>query len=233
LIQVFPTSQGGKTLIVNDVRIGMDIDGVLADFLTPFYAEIKRVSGEDLFHDGQIRFNKHLDYPGNFKAFSDEIIKGMFERSPLFWMGVQPLDRSTMAYVAQVSREIPMYFISNRVSQFHDHKNVIFQTKAWLASFGIMPAGVILTNCKDAVCWTIGLTYFIEDRLKNYRRIDEYGGSTECYLLDKPYNRVFDRNNNRIREYDDVAPDRRISSVITFLKIAELEHERRKLSVEG
>lgn len=216
--------------MIEDVRVGFDIDGVLADFLTPFYAEVERVLGVKLDPSRQIKFNEHMDW-GSL-SISDKVIPIMMKKSPLFWMGMDPIDRADMDHVARISREIPTYFVTSRSQRSHEsHRNVIFQTKAWLARFGVMPAGIILSNVKAGTLYNLGVTHFIEDRFRYFQDIRMHAKHVDCYLLDKSYNRVVDLNGKRIR-IQDVEEGRRVSSVLEFINIAYKEHERRKSSVK-
>src|SRR5712691_9573992 len=111
--------------------IGVDCDGVLADFNTAFIALCKKVTGRNLFPEG---YEQHTwNYPEALGYTSEEVsaVWASIKANPDFWamLPVYPEAYDALRYLQNLRfRGDDIYFITNRMGNCPKH-----QTERWLA----------------------------------------------------------------------------------------------------
>jgi uncharacterized HAD superfamily protein len=194
------------------MRIGFDIDGVLADFNSSFIELVKEVTGRNLFPDGY--WPHTWDYPEALGYSKDET-SAVWERikaGGTFWNQLAPLP--DMAVLQQwmilpfgESAQEPyheFYFITSRMG-----KNVKLQTEEWLdEQMQCSGHTVLISSEKGALCKALKLDYYIDDRAENILDVMQTSPSTFAYLLDQPWNQ-------------HVAGPNRVPSIADFLEILD------------
>lgn len=172
--------------------IGIDVDGVLADFVTGFNQKLVEVTGRDLL--GANYTPTVWDWPQHAGYTADEIAatKGAVRWDRYFWLGLSGYDNVPEVLNTLVRLKLDVYFITDRFGR--TAKN---QTERWLhiqhlAASGYCPAimpTVLVTPHKGLACQTLGITHYIDDNEDNCLEAMQAGART--FICDRPWNHTF------------------------------------------
>lgn len=128
------------------MRIGFDIDGVLADFNTSFIALIPEVTGRNLFPAGY--WPQTWDYPQALGYTKEEVsaVWEVIKQGGTFWNELPPLPdiyvlRDWLCSPPINSEYHEFYFITSRMG-----KSVKLQTEDWLDSYIDAPGNTVLIS---------------------------------------------------------------------------------------
>jgi uncharacterized HAD superfamily protein len=169
--KIYPQGDDRPTLLNKQVRVGIDIDEVLADFLGA-YCE---------------RFNIPLPsswiYDRDFPERYEEVIEDQnFYRN--LKMIVKPEDLPVEPVVYITSRNV-------RTKQ---------STLDWLFTINKYPiAPVVFTNDKITACTNYEVEVFIDDKYETFLNINN-NSNTFCYLFDAPHNQRYNVGHRRINK---------------------------------
>lgn len=158
-----------EQFFLKNIKVGLDIDEVVADFLNSFAEWI----GEDLSHI------KHFD----FSYSSWPKIKALPEE---FWLNVKP----------KIHPEDLNFLPTAYVSKRSFDKSV---TERWLEKHGFpcMPVHHIMQkDTKVTVCKEVGLDVYVDDSIINFQELNAAGIKT--FLMDTKQNRQFDVGDYRL-----------------------------------
>lgn len=159
------------------MRLGFDIDGVLANF---FGAFIKECGGDPE------NWKKWMEWPFASCPVDmppEERLK-VWERVQQdmdFWRNIEPAYGSSLSRVAQVSQKDECYFITYRPD------STFAVTAEWLHRQGIRPAGLLYVQDKRKACSGLKIDGYIDDYYKIAEEFEGY--KTPVYLIDRPWNR--------------------------------------------
>jgi hypothetical protein len=206
--------------------IGVDLDGVLANFNAAYTKLIKDFTGIELPKDGP-------DYPtswcyereaGVTKAQEDRIWKEGILSSPTFWYQLPAYAHTPNALYRLLTSFKPVYFITSRSG-----KNCQAQSAAWVRDQWFsyskslvqpLPAVCVVPSHKNKIDVLKGLavTHYIDDRLDTMYLMATQRLNTKLFLLDQPWNRN-DANEQSIiaAQKNDEWNYKRIKSVEEFL----------------
>ncbi len=174
------------------MRIGIDVDGVLADFNTAFILRVIKETGKDLFPRRPFDIPT-WNYPESYGYTNDEVhavwtaIKG----DPQFWLNLPPY-ADTLQSLSVLSQKShsgnDLYFVTSRPGI-----NAKSQTEKWLRENGFKDRPTVLISSHKGQCAeALDLDYYIDDRDLNVQDVsDTRGALTNIFLLDRPWNRVF------------------------------------------
>jgi hypothetical protein len=178
-------------------KLGIDVDGVIADFNTAYIARIHGVTGENRFGDDALGLADGTwppvwDYPEAY-GYTPKQMKAVWKsigQDDQFWRNLQPLPdvwrKLSLRFhdLREAGHEI--YFITAR-SGF----KVKHQTEHWLEHHGMFPS-VLIARDKGMATVLLGLDAYIDDRLSNcnetMQAVRFRGMLTRVYLKDAPYN---------------------------------------------
>jgi FMN phosphatase YigB (HAD superfamily) len=204
------------------MKIGIDLDGVLADF-SPAYAEklTKKTGIQFPTADPNWPAVWHFDYaagakPGDVNAVWEDITRSNFWAQLLPMRGaleaIRQLDEVAMLGQAEV------YFITARPGKFAKRLS-----EFWLARHGNEYPTVIIAKDKGSVAKGLELDVFVDDMPENVADVFEASKKTRVYLVDHPYNRnwaiKFEPN-----------PEARIRRVASLMEVLEREGLARKVA---
>lgn len=170
-------------------RVGLDVDGVLAAFYTPYENLFRMITGTDRF-PSRAEFDPvpEWNWPRRY-GYTDEETERVWQyirANPDFWLDLRPMP-SAFALVSRLNfRQIDLYFITDRPGE-----GVKARTEWWLQHHFYVGNPTVLISAprqKGRLAEGLALDYFVEDRLENAHDVADAG--TVCYLLDRPYNRV-------------------------------------------
>jgi hypothetical protein len=141
------------------LRIGFDVDGVVADFHAAFHAtalEIAETSGRS---------------PGEPKRLDVETIKRAWERigrTPQWWLTLDPYepDQLRRLYATSRERRWEVYFLTTRPPS--GGETTQFQTQWWLEQHGFqMPSVLTVPGSRGDAANAVKLDIAVDDRLTN------------------------------------------------------------------
>ncbi len=173
------------------MKIGIDVDGVLANFNYGAVALYRDVTGRDLFLPGD-----DYDPPvWNFAAhrgYTKEETSAVWERikaSSRFWRDLPLYEENCRALTrfARLRSENDVYFITSRLGL-----NAKDQTEGWFRGNALVfdPTVLIVgTGQKGNVAKALNLDCYIDDYYENCIDVVQRSPTTRCYVLDRNYNR--------------------------------------------
>ena len=146
------------------LRVGFDLDGVVADFRTAFLDVAAKVLGRDAI---QRPSSPMPDFDAVSAADSKRVWKVITE-TPNWWVGLAPYEPKEIARLYQLARRYrwEVSFLTSRIPTAGDA--VQFQSQAWLESWGFyMPAVVTVPGSRGEVANALRLDMVIDDQFLN------------------------------------------------------------------
>src|ERR1043166_1774824 len=157
--------------------LGLDVDGVVADFLGPFLRFVEKKTGcgpiapetvVDLSYQGHPALAAEPD-------FFDRLVPLL---APSEWRALDELSRAGR-----------LVFITHR--QASEGRDVQRLTADWLARpGGPSPGGPCTADYKSKIVESLGVDIFVDDRHENCRDVAE-NTRAAVYMPDRQYNRFF------------------------------------------
>ncbi|HET7006195.1 MAG TPA: hypothetical protein VFK65_11915 [Candidatus Binatia bacterium] len=171
------------------MKIALDIDGVLADFVTPFLQLLERRVGGPSIDPASItdpNFNHHPFLTR--ELIYDCMVDASYD--PEFWRVLAPLPSvQQWRSLSQISRDNEVVFITHRwVRDTYDINHVTCQ---WLRDHGIDNPVVHFTqDLKSLLVKQMNVELFVDDRHENCQDV---ATQTEAVVMmpHRPYNRSF------------------------------------------
>lgn len=179
--------------------IGVDIDGVLADFNAHFIEYVIAVTGRDLFPARPFDI-PCWNYPEHYGYTPAEVSKVWvsIKQSASFWSRVSPYDDAFSALDTLVDRfRDDVYFITARPGLLAKR-----QTEDWLRLVGYPKAAVLITSHKGLAARTLELDVYIDDKFENALEVAQT--STRSYLLTRPWNTAYALERTGITRVDSL-----------------------------
>ena len=172
------------------MKIGMDIDGVLADFVSPFLHILEQRVGGGPIDPASITDPNFQSHPF---LTQDVIYNCMVETSydPNFWRVLAPLpSESQWRSLSRLCREHEVAFVTHRwVRDTYDIHRV---TRDWLSRQGIDDPVVHFTQEKKSqIVNHLAIELFVDDRHENCHDV---ATQTDAVVMmpHRPYNCTFD-----------------------------------------
>jgi uncharacterized HAD superfamily protein len=183
--------------------LGLDIDGVIADFTTPFLKLLETRHGCGPIDPASItdpNFQQHA-------FLTREVIFECMEAAsydPAFWRAMAPLlSVEQWQKLERVGHEHELVFVTHRwVRDTYDIHQV---TCEWLRRHGLTKPVVYFTQeKKSALIRQLGIELFVDDRHEN---CEDIATETNAAVLmpHKPYNQAFNHPKVlRIHDFDEL-----------------------------
>ena len=146
------------------LRVGFDLDGVVADFRTGFLDVAAKVLGRDAIRR-PASFMPDVD--GVSAADSKRVWKVITE-TPNWWMSLAAYEANQIARLYQIMRRgcWEVSFLTSRIPTAGD--SVQFQSQAWLEAHGYyMPAVVTVPGSRGEIANALRLDAIIDDQFLN------------------------------------------------------------------
>ncbi len=209
------------------LRIGVDIDGVLADFNEAYVRRCISVTGKDLFPGPYGTWTiKTWNYPEAFGYTAEEVsaVWDSIKKDGYFWESLGHYDTThddiaMLAYCASILND-DLYFITARPGIMSKT-----QTERWLAHKVRLTVGshkfeptVLITSKKGLAARTLDLDVYIDDKWENCLEVAQT--STRCFMMNRGWN-----NQYEAAAYDII----RVQSVADMMNVVKLRaHEYKK-----
>lgn len=161
---------------LDDKKIGLDVDGVLANF----WKGVQKRMNMDKFPEAT-----YWNFPYSYKYVWDEIVK-----NEDFWLSLEPMADSYLPF------EPDCYITDRQVDSS--------VTAEWLETNGFPSAPVITVNgSKVAAVKERKLDLFVDDRWINFVDINKRTNCA-CYLMSREYNKRYDVGYRRITDLKQI-----------------------------
>jgi uncharacterized HAD superfamily protein len=183
--------------------LGLDIDGVLADFITPFLRMLEARTGSRPIEPASVTDPNFMQHP----SLTREIIFECMETAsydPEFWRALAPLpSRAQWQALQRISADHDVAFITHRwVRDTYDIHQI---TCDWLRRHGVSHPVVYFTqDKKSALVNHLKIDLFVDDRHDN---CEDVATQTKAVVLmpHRPYNQSFQHPRvRRIRELEEI-----------------------------
>jgi hypothetical protein len=171
------------------MMVGLDIDGVLADFVTPFFSYVERTLGNGPIDPQSITDLSFKQHP----HLSEEALWKCLEEvscDAAFWGGLRPLiSPQDWRELDRLSRQGRLVFVTHRWERrtysIHD------VTCEWLTMHGVGNPVVHFTQeYKSGLVRQLGIELFMDDRHENCSDIAEKTTAT-VLMPSRAYNQSF------------------------------------------
>ena len=171
------------------MRVGLDIDGVVADFLPAFLGFVEKKLGNGPISAETITDLSFKQHPYLSEKIIEECMVAV-SYDPHFWQNLSPLiSPKEWQSLDRLSREGQLVFVTHRYERgTYDIRSV---TRDWLKRHGISEPVVHFTQeSKADLVESLGVRLFMDDRHENCEDVAE---KTEAQVLmpHRPYNRSF------------------------------------------
>lgn len=175
------------------LNIGVDMDGVLADFNEAFIDRIIQVTGRDLFPERPFpiptwNYPQHFGYTETEVALVWEDIK----MDSKFWRNLSPYEGTIAALTYLRRLELQghrVWFITARLGN-----DCLNQTIEWLRYWvtdryrEAWAPSVIISSLKGPVAFEKQLDAYIDDRWENCEDVKRLVPQCVVFLMDRPWN---------------------------------------------
>ena len=174
------------------MRIGCDVDGVLADFNRAFIERVALVTRRDLFPPRPFEIST-WNYPESYGYTSKEVsmVWAGIKRDPIFWSSLSAysgtFDAISLLRLREWTRGDEVYFITARPGY-----RPKFQTELWLRANSGDPTWtptVLISSDKAGCAGALRLDKYIDDRIEN---VVSVAPLCQTYLMDRPWTRALD-----------------------------------------
>ena len=167
------------------VRIGFDVDGVLAAFIPSYERKFVEVTGRNTF-PGTPESVTEWNWPslyGYTREETSEVWKRI-KADSYFWRSLRP--EADFPYFRQWfanNRHYELYFVTNRMGI-----RPKYQTEQWFVEHLGAQVTVLISEAKGSIAKALNLDFYIDDKAENILHVQELSPTTFAYLLDRPYN---------------------------------------------
>lgn len=165
------------------LKIGIDVDGVLADFVAGARHYFKAKYGRP--DDSLIQNEWDFDCLGMTKAEIDDLWDHI-HNTPNWWTTLKTMDGAYS--LGWLCNNHTVYFITNRPTKTTGD-SIEDQTKNWLMdSHYIECPTVIVCKNKGALASALDLDFFLDDNVPNVTDVSLTSPRTTTFIQDAPYN---------------------------------------------
>lgn len=180
------------------MRIGIDIDGVLADFVPDYQRLHVKLTGRDTFVEGDNIDPPTWHWPAlrGYTPAETSTVWATIMADPNFWKRLVPM-RHNIDSLSRVYRGLgeaghEVYFVTTRIGILAKQQTEMW-LRQWVVGFGA-PGGPEVTvliarfGQKGLIAKGLGLDCFIDDNYDNCVEVVRDSPATRTYLLNRRYN---------------------------------------------
>ena len=177
------------------IKIGIDLDGVITDFIQAFAKILNELYALPL----NIDYNNITEY--DIKKWAEPNLTppqldaawNKAKTSYNWWRHkLNPMkDDSVLDCLKLINfldnLGVVTYFVTSRPETYGG--TVVAQASGWLKAHGVRDPQVINTEDKGLVCKALGISFFIDDKVSNLDDITRFGGSCKVFLKTVGHNK--------------------------------------------
>lgn len=172
--------------------VGVDIDGVLANFIEAYSARLAQAHGSDLIPPGEQPTQWFFAEEYGYSEAEDEQAWGTILADPQFWEGLRAYPDTERFLgslrpglrASALTEDDEVYFLTVRPGLVSKA-----QTERWLRAHGFPePTVLIARGDKGSLARGLELTHFLDDRPANCFSVRDGSPKTQVTMLAKPYN---------------------------------------------
>jgi hypothetical protein len=181
----------------------VDIDGVLADYISGIFRFIKERTGVEIPPlEGEMEFYSHVGkFIGHERAYE---LKHIFRDTGVESQGLEPIPGSRKFLTSL--KDLDCYILLMTARPYKKYRRMMADTIGWLKQFGFPYHAILFDeNKEDRIIRDYSFAKFVvEDTLSNAKKIAQKG--IRVLLRDQPYNQgdTGDLPIERFKEYDDI-----------------------------
>lgn len=183
--------------------LGLDIDGVIADFITPFLKLLQTRHGAAPIDPASVTDPNFAQHPFLTREMIFECMEAV-SYDPEFWRAMAPLLSSEQwQKLEQIGREHELVFVTHR--WVRDTYDIHHLTCEWLQRHGLSNPVVYFTQeKKSGLIRQLGIELFVDDRHENCEDVATET-SAAVFMPHRPYNQAFHHPKvRRIHEFDEL-----------------------------
>ncbi len=176
----------------NTINVGVDLDGVVADFTKKFSQFCNEIYGNKCYiienYEDVKDWNWHKWYP--IKETEVEYVWNHIRKTRDFWTSLEILNKGQWEYFIDKigkSNNINVYFITTREETIG--MTVAKQSALWLEMNSWKQPFVIKTFQKEKFIANLNIEFFIDDKAENVINIKNSNPNCRVYAQDVPYNK--------------------------------------------
>ena len=146
------------------LRVGFDLDGVVADFRTGFLDVAAKIVGREAIR----RPSSPMPDLDAVSAADSRRVWKVITGTPNWWATLSPYEPAQIARLYQLARQFrwEVSFLTSRIPTAGD--SVQYQSQAWLESHGYyMPAVVTVPGSRGEIANALRLDVIIDDQFLN------------------------------------------------------------------
>ena len=172
--------------------IGIDIDGILAEFNVGYAAILTRLTGIQFPEGGKTTSTWpdtwYWDQAAGVTKEQEAAAWAEIKGSTDFWRKL-PIHKDAEEFLMwlrsfTLNKDLDCYFITNRMGV-----GVQEQTTRWLEIYGFQRPAVVIASDKAGICNAIGVTHYIDDKNENCQAVAEKCPGTRPFMLVRPWNK--------------------------------------------
>jgi hypothetical protein len=168
------------------LKIGIDLDGVVSNFIQKYREICIGICGHDLPHESSDwnQTNWNLDKEVHNKAW------GIIKNTHSFYRYLEVLPGVSIVSMIRLSKAQRLFFITTRPPT--EGAPIEIQSAAWLVNnFSIAYPTVIVADNKGPIAKGLGLDAFIDDKPENLLDVHEYSPETKLFVRSQAWNEKF------------------------------------------
>lgn len=165
------------------MKVGLDVDGVIFDFVSAF-----REEATELFGRKFPKFSSDWNF-GNWNLSTkewDELWGKVRDSVNWFLWKERPFNKSTVLSVRTLDKISELCFITNRIPT--KGAPVLLQTQEQLADIAVDYPTVLVRKDKGPAIAGFELDVYVDDYVENLYRAEECSPLTKLFLFNQTYN---------------------------------------------
>ena len=173
------------------MKLGVDLDGCLADFNTAYTKLLIEIKGEDLFppdrNDDNFPTMWFYERAYGYEDVEAEAWRYIKDGGNEFWHNLPSMPTAEGAILMLdllANMEHDVYFITHRSGN-----DVKWQSEAWLQDRHMDNPTVLIAGNKAPIIQALELDFYIDDKPETIQELDTMKYPIYLYLKDAPYNR--------------------------------------------
>jgi uncharacterized protein len=185
------------------MMIGLDIDGVLADFISPFLRVLAQRTGNGPIDPESVTDPNFMNHPFITTEIISECIASISCDSR-FWQELVPLPSAEQwRALDRLNHKHQLVFITHRCAQ--ETYDIAEVTRDWLRRHGISkPVVYFAQSYKSELIGKLSVELFVDDRHENCLDVAE-NTTARVLMPHRPYNQAFDHPRvQRIWQLDEI-----------------------------